>query len=55
VTLILGVEAAVHEHLHQPDENVALRLRAETYWIAAYTLFRAGERGELAWIAADRC
>jgi transcriptional regulator with XRE-family HTH domain len=52
--LIPEVERAVDVLAHEPGEDDALRLRAETYWVATYTLFRAGERGTMAWLAADR-
>jgi transcriptional regulator with XRE-family HTH domain len=49
--LIPTVEAAVH---HDTDGSRALELYAEVHWLTAYTLFRAGERGEHSRIAADR-
>jgi transcriptional regulator with XRE-family HTH domain len=52
--LIPEVERAVGLLAHEHGHEDALRLRAETYWAAAYTLFRAGERGTMAWLAADR-
>jgi transcriptional regulator with XRE-family HTH domain len=53
--LIPEVERAVDVAAHEPGHDDSLRLRAEVYWAAAYTLFRAGERGTMAWLAADRC
>ena len=52
--LIPEVERAVNALVHEPGQEDALRLRAETYWACAYTLFRAGERGTMAWLATDR-
>jgi tetratricopeptide (TPR) repeat protein len=52
--LVPAADAAVREHLRQPAETAALVLYAEAHWLAAYTLYRAGERGEWSRIAADR-
>jgi transcriptional regulator with XRE-family HTH domain len=52
--LIPEAERAVHVLAHEQGHEDALRLRAETCWAAAYTLFRAGDRGTMAWLAADR-
>ena len=52
--LIREVEAAVRHYTDGPDATRALELYAEVHWLTAYTLFRAGERGEHSRIAADR-
>jgi transcriptional regulator with XRE-family HTH domain len=52
--LIGEVEAAVRHYTDGPDAARALELYAEVHWLTAYTLFRAGERGEHSRIAADR-
>jgi hypothetical protein len=44
--LIPGVESAVSEHVHGPEEAAATDVYARVHWLTAYTLFRAGERGE---------
>ena len=48
------VETAVQQYASGPDATRALELYAEVHWLTAYTLFRAGERGESSRIAADR-
>jgi transcriptional regulator with XRE-family HTH domain len=52
--LIPSSEASAHEHVHRAGDTEALTLYAEVHWLTAYALFRAGERGELSRIAADR-
>jgi transcriptional regulator with XRE-family HTH domain len=52
--LLPVIDVALRQHNHTNLEHEALRLYAEAHWAAAYGLFRAGERGEAAWIAADR-
>ncbi len=52
--LVGVVEAAVRHHTDGADAARALELYAEVHWLTAYTLFRAGERGEHSRIAADR-
>lgn len=52
--LIGVVEAAVRHYREGADATRALELYAEVHWLTAYTLFRAGERGEHSRIAADR-
>jgi hypothetical protein len=52
--LIPAVETGLYAQGSGHDELVAISLYAEVHWLAAYTMFRASERGELSRIAADR-
>lgn len=53
--LLRETESAARETVGEESARCLSWLLSQVYRVAAYTLFRSGEGGELAWIAADRC